>query len=67
MTRVQVEVEPQMLARAASGAPGLSIDAVVHQALHEYALRHLLRARACEDARRLGPRPAVEPRPVAVP
>ncbi|MCM2255558.1 MAG: hypothetical protein NDJ94_07790 [Vicinamibacteria bacterium] len=64
MTRVQVAVEPQMLARAASGAPGLSIDAVVHQALQEYALRHVLRARAHEDARRLGPPPAAGPRRV---
>lgn len=71
MRRVQVGIEPQVLARAAAGAPGLSFDAVVRQALLEYELRHRLRARAREATRRLeresaaaAPRGAHAPVPV---
>lgn len=53
MRRVTIEVESEDLARAASGAPGQSFDTVVHQALHEYAVRHLMRARANEAASKL--------------
>ncbi|MCL4819741.1 MAG: hypothetical protein KJ067_11390 [Vicinamibacteria bacterium] len=69
MSRVHVEIEPQALARAASGAPGLSLDAVVHAALHEYAARRVLKAHAAEAARRLAREQALAagapPRPVS--
>ncbi len=69
MTRVPVEIEPQALARAAAGAPGLSLDAVVHAALQEYAARRVLKARAAEAARLLVREQALargaQPRPVS--
>jgi hypothetical protein len=69
VTRVHVEIEPQALARAAAGAPGLSLDAVVHAALLEYAARRVLKARAAEAALRLGREQALArgaaPRPVS--